>query len=364
MVPVPNDIDSPVLLRPDNFTPLSRTPWAGSKIAKSIKSEYVSDEELKIGEVWDFSCAKEFPSMLLRRDMSLEQLIELDPLRVLGPISGQLGSCEILVKIIDTSADLSVQVHPDDSDSSLKQNECGKPESWLILDAEPNAGIYLGFAKPYSLSELRQKLENGSGGDLLQFLPVEPGDYFEIPPGVPHAIGAGVTIAEPQRVVAGRSGKTFRMYDWQRLYDENGHLDLEKGSLRDLHIEESLRIIDPTKLWGDDCIAQLRKHSHTRQVGGMDITEYPANNWYQVIMIRSPEAQRIVLNNSDGFGALIMLDGQAVLGGPNGGMTKISKGMPVFVPNPAFPCIIEAGQTGLECLIIIPASCSLKFDAV
>ena len=47
---------------------------------------------------------------------------------------------------------------------------------------------------------------------------VKPGDYFEIEPGVTHAIGPGVTLLEPQRIIKGQSGKTYRLWDWGRKY--------------------------------------------------------------------------------------------------------------------------------------------------
>ena len=37
------DLSKPLLLRPDNFTPLARTPWAGDAIAAKYKRDLVRD---------------------------------------------------------------------------------------------------------------------------------------------------------------------------------------------------------------------------------------------------------------------------------------------------------------------------------
>ena len=137
------------------------------------------------------------------------------------------------MKLIDTSTELSLQLHPGDDFSGLNPLECGKPESWLIQDAEPGAGIYLGFRESMTSEELRARLTGGlpMTREDLHFVPVHKYDYFEIEPGTPHAIGAGVTLIEPQRCLPGKMGVTYRMWDWERRYDQNGLLDQDSESL-------------------------------------------------------------------------------------------------------------------------------------
>src|SRR5262249_40973462 len=141
--------------------------------------------------------------------------------------------------------------------------ESGKPESWLILSAEPGAGIYLGFSKAFAKAELfsilADPLRTSELKDLLQFVPVAENDYFEIAPGVPHAIGAGVTLVEPQRVAPGKSGQTFRLWDWDRRYDEKGQLDPIKGKARELHVAQCKHLVDPMQQCGLDFVSKLRR---------------------------------------------------------------------------------------------------------
>ena len=201
------DLSKPLLLRPDNFLPLARTPWAGSTIAAKYKSDLVPESAgKKIGEAWEFSCDPSFPSKLKDYPVTLSELFLARAPEIFGPANSD-KRCELLVKLINASDPLSVQVHPRDDDPDLKSNECGKPESWYVLDAEPGAGIYLGFSRKMSRDELRQGLLSGNSRELLQFVAVKPGDYFEIEPGVAHCVGPGVTLLEPQRVVEGLSGK-------------------------------------------------------------------------------------------------------------------------------------------------------------
>ena len=49
------------------------------------------------------------------------------------------------VKFIETTQNLSVQVHPDDNYANNVESSRGKAECWLILEANPGEGIYLGL---------------------------------------------------------------------------------------------------------------------------------------------------------------------------------------------------------------------------
>ena len=112
---------------------------------------------------------------------------------------------------------------------------------------------------------------------VLQFVPVKPGDYFEIQPGVPHAIGPGLVLLEPQRIVFGKSGKTYRFWDWGRRYDEHGRVDQAHGKARPLHVAEALRIINPMKQVGDNFVSALRRQSVLKKpLDGLSCFLYPA----------------------------------------------------------------------------------------
>jgi mannose-6-phosphate isomerase len=76
---------------------------------------------------------------------------------------------------------------------------------------------------------------------LLRFRAVACGDFVLLPPGTPHAIGAGVVLLEAQRVLPERRAVTYRYWDWQRRYDQSGHPDAH-GQPRPLHVEDALAV--------------------------------------------------------------------------------------------------------------------------
>ncbi len=351
----------PVLLNPDNFVPLTRTPWGGEVIGRTIKRALVpAAVGQTIGESWEFSCDPSFPSKAQGPQgvMDLTQLVEAWPDAVFSPErvrSGQ-GQCEILVKLLNAADPLSVQVHPADDDANLQPGECGKPESWLVLHAEPGAGIYMGFSRALSRAALRTALQDGAAArELLYFQPVQPGDYFEIEPGVPHAIGTGVTLLEPQRVLQGKSGKTFRLWDWGRLYDDQGQQDPVAGKPRALHIEEGLRLVDPERQVGAAFVATLRRQAVVTRRGGCEVLAFPANPYYRTTLVRGVPGATLTLDIRGGYGALLTLGGRWRCG-----QTALLAGQPALLPAAASPLTFTAETAG-EFAVVTPAYCTVEY---
>ncbi len=142
-------------------------------------------------------------------------------------------SLPYLAKLIDTSDELSIQVHPGDEYARLHENSSGKTECWIILESDPGAGIFLGLKEGIERKTLEQALkEKRPVNELLNFYEVKPGDFFFVPAGSIHAIGKNITLAEVQQ----NSGITYRVWDWNRVD--------EKGQPRDLHVEKSLDVIN------------------------------------------------------------------------------------------------------------------------
>lgn len=304
----------PIKLKSDNFTPITRTPWAGEAIFRDYKSHLgLENEQRRIGESWEISCDPAFPSMLDDESgRTLQQLIDSDPIAVLGPkVANSTSSCEILVKLLNASSPLSLQIHPSDDDPDLKDGECGKPESWYILDSEPGCGIYLGFNRELSKDELANALQKGAETkELMQFVETRAGDYFEIAPGVPHAIGPGVTLLEPQRILPGKSGKTYRLWDWGRKYDVHGNESLE-GKGRELHIEQGLKLIDFENCHGESFLASLRKMpTHQKISNEIEINSFPPNPYYQTNILKVDGRSSFQTKSQESYWVAIVLDGE------------------------------------------------------
>jgi mannose-6-phosphate isomerase len=92
---------------------------------------------------------------------------------------------------------------------------------------------------------------------LLAFVPVAAGDFIVVEAGTPHAIGAGVTVVEPQRVLPGKWGVTYRYWDWNRRYDAEGQPSRE-GAPRALHVEHALAVTDWSRARGEAFLRQVR----------------------------------------------------------------------------------------------------------
>lgn len=133
----------------------------------------------------------------------------------------------LLVKFIDATDKLSIQVHPEDAYAMACENDYGKNEMWYILDAKPDAFVYLGFEKDTTPDEVKCRIEEGTLADILHKVPVQKGDSVFVPAGQIHAIGSGVLILEIQQ----SSNATYRLYDYNRKDKD--------GNLRPLHLDKA-----------------------------------------------------------------------------------------------------------------------------
>jgi Phosphomannose isomerase type I len=248
----------PVLLAADNFAPAARTPWGGWRLSRGVKSAWLGGAERLIGESWEVSIEPDFPGRLADGGTLLDYLLS-EPAASLGDehTRGRRGTA-LLVKLLDADEALSVQIHPSDDYARLAPDEAGKPESWYVVAREPGAGLYLGFERGVREADVRSALETGASlVPLLRFVPVEPGDFFVIEAGTPHAIGPGLTLVEPQHVLPGKRGLTYRYWDWNRRYDAAGKAD-PAGTPRALHVDDALAVTAWERVTSDAFVDAIR----------------------------------------------------------------------------------------------------------
>lgn len=234
---------APVLLQIDNFTPQTRTPWGGTRIVETLKPELAPQT---VGESWELSVEPDFPSRLAGEVTTLDAHIRANPDAWLGDEAADgRHSTALLVKLLNAASPLSVQIHPGDDDPLLAPGASGKPEAWYVVEAQAGAGLYIGLTEACTEARLAEAIasEGGNVPALLNFVEVQRGDFFLIGAGTPHAIGAGVTLIEPQRVLPGRRGITYRYWDWDRRYDASGvPVTGDGGTPRTLHRQDALRV--------------------------------------------------------------------------------------------------------------------------
>jgi len=205
--------------------------WGGTKL---LKTYHMEDEFENIGEVWLLSAVKGQESIISNGFLAGNTLGELSEI-YMGDLLGenvfdQYGSdFPLLIKILDTSDWLSVQVHPDDELAQKKHNiPNGKTEMWYVMNGGEKAEIISGFNGVCDRIKLKAALDNNTVGELLQSYKTEKGDLFFTPSGMIHAIGPDVTLAEIQQ----SSDTTYRLWDWNRKDKD--------GNTRELHIDDAL----------------------------------------------------------------------------------------------------------------------------
>ena len=138
----------------------------------------------------------------------LKELIEECPEKMLGKAHfNKYGATTgVLIKLIDSSERLSIQVHP--NKEMAKQwfhSDYGKTECWHILGGREIDGekpcIYFGFKEGITKEYWKKVFDEQDIAkmlDCLHKIEVTPGDTWLIKGGVPHAIGAGCFLMEIQ----------------------------------------------------------------------------------------------------------------------------------------------------------------------
>lgn len=215
----------PFLFRPS----FKERIWGGKKLKKIFNCTGLGGN---IGEAWVISDHPNGKSVIINGELAgrtLDDLLQNCPDWFCG---SHIKSFPLLVKLLDSNEDLSVQVHPDDEYAIRNENgESGKTECWYIIDSDPGAEIVFGH-KAKIKKEFIEFSNEDKWNDLLVRIPVQPGDFFLIPSGTVHAIGKGIVLLEVQQ----NSDITYRIYDYNRI-----GLD---GKKRDLHLEKALNVIN------------------------------------------------------------------------------------------------------------------------
>jgi mannose-6-phosphate isomerase len=341
-------------LRPDNFTPPSRTPWGGHAIMRRFKADLDLDvdPDVPVGESWEISTEPSFPGVLESGDR-LADAIAANPLAWLGhAVMADYGGCPLLLKIVDAADDLSVQVHPPEQHALLSGDESGKTEAWIVLAAEPGARIYLGFCDGVDRKRVDTCLrEGGRLNELMNDVRVAPGQVFFITPGLAHALGAGTTVLEPQRVWPGRRSVTYRYWDWNRRYDERGQVALS-GTPRPLHITEALAVTDWAAPRGAALVESCLRRP-TRVGNGSELTRWRLLDEPELKAERWTGSGAAALPSMRTLLGLVCLDGHVELVDGDERL-RLSKGQSAVVPAAAVDVIAHLSAADVAMCSVPP----------
>ena len=198
--------------------------------SRFFKDEVAARLNEKIGEMWVVSAHREGDLVIAAGELAgrpLSKVYTEYPYLFNNPSPKNFP---VLVKVIATSLDLSIQVHPDDTYAEKHENDSGKTEGWLILRAAPDARIVYGHHAK-NIEEFIGLVNKKQYDRLLKVKPVKVGEFYPIPAGTVHTVGKNIVLLEIQQT----SDLTYRLYDYDRP-DLDGHL-------RPLHLDKAFDVI-------------------------------------------------------------------------------------------------------------------------
>ena len=250
-------------LYPLKFAPVYKEKVWGGRTLETLGRALPGDADTLIGESWEMVDLATTSasgggggaerSAVANGPLAGQTLAQL--LDAYGPaLRGNLpltdtGGFPILLKYLDASDNLSVQVHPSPGYAAAHADAFLKSEAWYIVDCQPGAAIYKGIREGVTPDQLRAALETNTDEAVVPLMievPVKPGDCHYLPSGTCHALGGGILVAEVQTP----SDTTYRVYDWGRTE-------------RELHVEQALACIDfgPPQVSAFELNAPVNEHT-------------------------------------------------------------------------------------------------------
>ncbi|MDW4297958.1 class I mannose-6-phosphate isomerase [Staphylococcus saprophyticus] len=216
--------------------------WGGSRL-KEFGYDLPSDY---IGEVWGISAHPNGKCEILNepyRGQTLDQVWD-EHRELFGDFPSQ--EFPLMTKIVDARESLSVHVHPDDAYAYENENgQYGKSECWYIIDAEEDAEIIYGL-NTQSKETAIDKIDEADYDLLFNKVKVKAGEFYFIPAGTIHSIGAGVLVYETMQ----SSDVTYRVFDYDRAQDSGDKRELNQVKAKEV-IEianESINIPTDTEI--------------------------------------------------------------------------------------------------------------------
>jgi len=296
--------------------------WGGNRICNL--SNWNAHVPIQCGEVWLVSDVHQQETKVSGLNSTLSDLIKSDTHHEYFSIQfkEKYQQFPLLIKIIDAQEDLSIQVHPNDEIALRKHQSLGKSESWIILEHEENAALFLGWKREMTLEMIQNASINGSIADEINRVPVSKNEMFYIPAGLVHSIGKGIVLGEIQQ----SSDVTYRLFDFNRKDAE--------GNLRELHL--------------DDSFDALTLDEYKPQINDKDsiASEYFSYSRHQL----NPNQNFQLLPNQ----LIWILEGDHASLSSQESNTQINKHEPVWIPNSFSNVILNSDQNITFLIIQIP----------
>lgn len=232
--------------------------WGGDRLHERFGKD---NSGRHIAESWELSTHPAGESTIAEgeeKGSTLSSYLQRAGKEVLGWKCGPFERFPLLIKFIDATDRLSIQVHPSDEYALKEEGEYGKNEMWYILDAGKDAFVYAGFTKEMTKEECLLRIREGTLEEVLGKVPVKSGDVIFIEAGCVHAINEGILVLEIQQ----SSNATYRLYDYDRVGAD--------GKKRELHLEKAFANLDYHLRQVDTCPQgeKVTKKGYTMQLLG------------------------------------------------------------------------------------------------
>lgn len=287
--------------------------WGGKRLRDILGKAGASE---KAGESWEISGVQDNISIVENGFLAgnnLQELIEVYMGDLVGDKIYEKFGIEfpLLIKFIDASEKLSIQVHPNDEMARERHNSYGKTEMWYILYAEKDSELIAGFNKKIDKNIYLKHFKNKTLNKILNIVKIHSDDVIFLPAGRIHSIGAGILLAEIQQT----SDITYRIYDFDRLDD--------KGNPRELHNDLALDAID----YGFYNNYKQDYKTKSNESSELVSCKYFTTN---ILSFNKPVIREYI--NIDSFVIYMCLDGELSIDYRDNDSEKIRKGETVLIP--------------------------------
>lgn len=315
-------IEKPALY-PLKFEPILKEKiWGGDKLHTFLEKKIDSNTT---GESWEISDVDGSSSVVASgtyKGKTLQELIQQFRDKLVGTkVYENFGTrFPLLIKFIDAQKDLSVQLHPDDELAKERHNSFGKTEMWYVIQADKDAELILDFKEKISPKVYTENLQAQTLTQILNFEPAKKGDAFFIKPGLVHAIGEGILLAEIQQT----SDITYRVYDWNRKD--------AAGKTRELHTELAMDAIDFNR---DN---EFRVDYTSKENAGVSLVK---NKYFNTNLICVSDQLKIDYSTLDSFVIYMCVEGKVKITVAEH-FSELKKGETILMP----ACFDEAVLSG------------------
>jgi len=208
--------------------------WGGRRLSNLLSAPLPGGP---VGEAWILSDRDDHPSHVANgplKGRTLGEVMEQSREQLMGRLAMRFKRFPLLLKFLDVSEMLSVQVHPSDKHPELiPVGETSKTEAWVVIEAQKGSRIYAGLQPGTTRADLHSALAGGKIAERLLAIDPKRGDAIFIPAGTVHTLGDDLVVFEVQQ----NSDVTFRLYDW-------GHIDSKTGQPRPLQVDQAFASID------------------------------------------------------------------------------------------------------------------------